>query len=171
MASEGARSIGSRSAQSSVRGPGPMKSGPRSNHSGSINPSNAPSQARSYASSGSRVSAPEALSLVKSAPPGCLMRYGIAAGPVMAGVLQGKTPMFDIWGKTVNLASRMESTGQPGRIQVGCCGVGAERTAEGLGGGLGWVGLAASCRSRPSGVGCLPCPTTRLNYLTVQFQG
>ena len=48
----------------------------------------------------------------------CLMRYGIAAGPVTAGVLQGKTPMFDIWGKTVNLGSRMESTGQPGRIQV-----------------------------------------------------
>ena len=38
-------------------------------------------------------------------------------------------------------------------------------------GGLGWVGLAASCRSRPSGVGFLPCPTTRLNYLTVRFQG
>ena len=38
-------------------------------------------------------------------------------------------------------------------------------------GGLGWVGLAASCRSRPSGVGVLPCPTTRLNYLTVRFQG
>ena len=37
--------------------------------------------------------------------------------------------------------------------------------------GLGWVGLAASCRSRPSGVGFLPFPTTRLNYLTVRFQG
>ena len=48
----------------------------------------------------------------------CIMRYGIATGPVTAGVLQGKAPMFDIWGKTVNLASRLESTGQPGRIQV-----------------------------------------------------
>jgi class 3 adenylate cyclase len=48
----------------------------------------------------------------------CIMSYGIAAGPVTAGVLQGKSPMFDIWGKTVNLASRMETTGQPGRIQV-----------------------------------------------------
>ena len=38
-------------------------------------------------------------------------------------------------------------------------------------GGGGGVGLAASCRSRPSGVGFLPCPTTRLNYLTVRFQG
>eukprot|EP00667_Euglena_gracilis_P003367 EG_transcript_3376 len=48
----------------------------------------------------------------------CIMAYGIAAGPVTAGVLQGKSPMFDIWGKTVNLASRMQSTGLPGRIQV-----------------------------------------------------
>eukprot|EP00667_Euglena_gracilis_P001451 EG_transcript_1451 len=48
----------------------------------------------------------------------CLMSYGIAAGPVTAGVLQGKNPMFDIWGKTVNLASRMQSTSPPGRIQV-----------------------------------------------------
>eukprot|EP00667_Euglena_gracilis_P000719 EG_transcript_719 len=48
----------------------------------------------------------------------CIMRYGLALGPLTAGVLQGKTPLFDIWGKTVNLASRMESTGQAGRIQV-----------------------------------------------------
>eukprot|EP00667_Euglena_gracilis_P012321 EG_transcript_12642 len=48
----------------------------------------------------------------------CIMRYGLATGPITAGVLQGKTPLFDIWGKTVNLASRMESTGQAGRIQV-----------------------------------------------------
>eukprot|EP00668_Euglena_longa_P038024 GGOE01048988.1.p1 GENE.GGOE01048988.1~~GGOE01048988.1.p1 ORF type:complete len:1158 (-),score=417.85 GGOE01048988.1:674-3682(-) len=48
----------------------------------------------------------------------CIMRYGLAMGPITAGVLQGKTPLFDIWGKTVNLASRMESTGQAGRIQV-----------------------------------------------------
>ena len=35
-------------------------------------------------------------------------RYGIAVGPVSMGVLQGKRPAFDIWGKTVNLAARME---------------------------------------------------------------
>eukprot|EP00667_Euglena_gracilis_P007389 EG_transcript_7461 len=46
------------------------------------------------------------------------MRYGVASGPITAGVLQGKTPLFDIWGKTVNLASRMESSGAPGRIQI-----------------------------------------------------
>eukprot|EP00669_Euglena_mutabilis_P002621 TRINITY_DN132_c0_g1_i1.p1 TRINITY_DN132_c0_g1~~TRINITY_DN132_c0_g1_i1.p1 ORF type:complete len:999 (-),score=276.51 TRINITY_DN132_c0_g1_i1:532-3528(-) len=55
---------------------------------------------------------------VATPPAHCVMRYGMAAGPITAGVLQGKTPLFDIWGKTVNLASRMESTGQPGRIQV-----------------------------------------------------
>jgi class 3 adenylate cyclase len=38
----------------------------------------------------------------------CPMRYGIAKGPVMTGVLPGKCPVFDIWGKTVNLACRME---------------------------------------------------------------
>ena len=47
----------------------------------------------------------------------------------------------------------------------------AKGLADGGTGGLGWVGLAALCRSRPSGVGFLPCPTTRLNYLTVRFQG
>jgi class 3 adenylate cyclase len=51
-------------------------------------------------------------------PPQCVMRVGIATGPVTAGLLQGKAPFFDIWGKTVNLASRLESTGVPGRIQL-----------------------------------------------------
>ena len=37
--------------------------------------------------------------------------------------------------------------------------------------GLGWVGLAASCRSKPSGAGFLSCLATRLNNLTVRFQG
>jgi len=38
----------------------------------------------------------------------CAMRYGIAKGPVTSGVLPGKCPSFDVWGKTVNLACRME---------------------------------------------------------------
>ena len=38
----------------------------------------------------------------------CPMRYGIATGHVMAGVLPGKCPLFDVWGKSVNLACRME---------------------------------------------------------------
>jgi adenylate cyclase len=43
---------------------------------------------------------------------------GINCGPVVAGVIGTKKFIYDIWGDTVNLASRMESTGVPGRVQV-----------------------------------------------------
>jgi len=43
---------------------------------------------------------------------------GINHGPVMAGVIGARKPQYDIWGDTVNVASRMDSSGLDGKIQV-----------------------------------------------------
>ncbi len=62
--------------------------------------------------------------------PGCgwlAVRIGIDSGPAVAGVIGRRKFIYDLWGDTVNTASRMESHGVPGEIQV------TERVAVALG--------------------------------------
>ncbi|AFD07435.1 adenylate/guanylate cyclase domain-containing protein [Solitalea canadensis] len=46
------------------------------------------------------------------------IRIGIHTGPLVAGVVGKKKYAYDIWGSTVNIASRMESNGEPGQINI-----------------------------------------------------
>jgi len=56
------------------------------------------------------------------------LRIGIDTGPVVAGVIGRHKFSYDLWGDTVNTASRMESHGMPGRVQV------TDRVAQAAGG-------------------------------------
>ncbi len=64
----------------------------------------------------------EALSTIESAkylePVKLELRVGMHTGPVIAGIIGDTRYIYDVWGETVNMASRMESHGMPGRIQV-----------------------------------------------------
>lgn len=46
------------------------------------------------------------------------LRIGMSVGPLVAGVIGAQKPQYDIWGNTVNLASRMDTHGEPRRIHV-----------------------------------------------------
>lgn len=66
-----------------------------------------------------------ALDMIANAPllkvPGAhqvQFRIGIHCGPIIAGVLGGARSVFDVWGDTVNTASRFESSSSPGRVNV-----------------------------------------------------
>jgi len=53
-----------------------------------------------------------------------VVRGGVATGPAVAGVIGERKFAYDVWGDTVNLASRLEEQGEPGQFLI------AERTAE-----------------------------------------
>ncbi|MBL7950797.1 MAG: hypothetical protein JNM62_03695 [Flavobacteriales bacterium] len=60
------------------------------------------------------------------------MRLGIHTGPVVAGIVGVKKFQYDIWGDTVNTASRMESTGEVGRVNISGATYAAVKDSPGL---------------------------------------
>lgn len=56
--------------------------------------------------------------LAKEGKPGFDMRVGVHTGPVVAGIVGVKKFQYDIWGDTVNTASRLESSGEVGKVNI-----------------------------------------------------
>ena len=55
---------------------------------------------------------------LKDSRPHWQIRVGIHAGPVVAGIIGSRKFAYDVWGDAVNVASRLETTSLPNRIQV-----------------------------------------------------
>lgn len=55
---------------------------------------------------------------ISRAMPYCPIRIGIHSGPVVAGIVGSDKFAFDLWGDTVNIASRLEAYGEPGKINI-----------------------------------------------------
>ncbi|XP_055268782.1 adenylate cyclase type 7 isoform X2 [Moschus berezovskii] len=89
------------------------------------------------------------------------LRVGINHGPVIAGVIGARKPQYDIWGNTVNVASRMESTGELGKIQV------TEETCTILQG----LGYSCECRGMINVKGKGELRTYFVCTDTAKFQG
>jgi adenylate cyclase len=72
-----------------------------------------------------RIAAKLALDLVAAAqrlqsslPVPFLIRVGVHSGPIMAGVIGTRKFAYDVWGDTVNIASRLEAAGEPNRVLI-----------------------------------------------------
>jgi adenylate cyclase len=61
------------------------------------------------------------------------LRVGIHSGPAVAGIIGQRKFSFDVWGTTVNIASRMESLGEPGKVHV------SEAVAQALAGRFSFI--------------------------------
>jgi adenylate cyclase len=60
----------------------------------------------------------EMLEIIGRSGRGWQMRIGLHVGPIVAGIIGSRKFAFDVWGDAVNVASRLESTSIPGRLQV-----------------------------------------------------